>query len=151
MPGDPHGRQDLAAKQRQLVEALTGAAPAPDAFDPAQIETAATALADKRMRSARKAWPVLADVLGERFEPLFRAYAARYPSPPEGPGVDAATFLRQISAGDHLARDERYKLLPLRARRGWPIRFLIAPPSVALAVRFAGRRVRVFTLWPRSG
>jgi hypothetical protein len=137
-------RRSLAEQQKALVNALTGGAAAPDGFDHDQIETTATALAAKRLRTAQKAWPALAEALAERFEPLFRRYASEKPLADEGPHADARAFLSFVLEQEQLSDAERLRLVPLRVRSGFPIRYFIGSDGFAIAVRLWGSRVRAW-------
>jgi hypothetical protein len=86
-------RASLAEQQAQLVAALVNSgSKVPEGFDPGRVGLAARTLASKRRKSVRRAWPVLADALGERFEAFFDRFAAEHPVDPTGPAADARAF-----------------------------------------------------------
>lgn len=89
----------LAEQQAALVRALTGQGPVPLGFDADRVEVVARSLVMKRLRSVRRAWPGLARGLGDRFDPLFMAYATKVPAPPRG-GVlaDGDSFVGHLLA-----------------------------------------------------
>jgi hypothetical protein len=72
-------REDLAARQAALLEALLTDAPAPSGFDPERLRIEADVVLTKRRRLVAYLRPDLPEALGERFRPLFGAYAAEHP------------------------------------------------------------------------
>jgi hypothetical protein len=97
MPVDTRVR--LAQEQAALVAALAGYAAPPSGFDADRIHAAAVALASKRRRSVARAWPGLAELLGDRFAERFEAYAESFPLPRVGgPLADGRAFVRWLSA-----------------------------------------------------
>ncbi|MGW4486124.1 hypothetical protein ACWEOE_20060 [Amycolatopsis sp. NPDC004368] len=72
-------REDLAARQAALLDALlTGAAP-PPGFTPERLRLEADVLLTKRRRLVAYLRPDLEEALGERFSTLFGAYAVEQP------------------------------------------------------------------------
>ena len=131
----------LGQQQKALLDALTRQLDTPGGFERDEIETASAALAKKRLRTAQKSWPALADVLGERFEPLFERYAQSTPLTDADPLADARRFLRFVLRQGNLSRELRLALLPLRAQSGWPIRCVLGRAGVSMAIRWWRGRV----------
>jgi hypothetical protein len=74
-------REELAARQREVVRALlTGGSP-PTGFDPDRVAAEARALLSKRRSAAAKLRPDLVERLGAEFRPLFDAWAVDHPKP----------------------------------------------------------------------
>ncbi|MET8529790.1 hypothetical protein [Micromonospora sp. NPDC005172] len=109
-------RDDLAARQAELVAALVAGGPPPAGFAAGPLAAARAALLGKRAGEVARHWPLLAARLGAAWLSTFAAWAADRPT---------AGSLRD---GWDLARDLRH--------RG------TLPPSGAdeLAVREAGLR-----------
>jgi hypothetical protein len=102
----------LAARQAELVSALTGAGPAPASFDADRVAAAAEALGRKRARAAARAWPTLAAALGDRFAELFADYARTAPLPRRGgPLADGRAFVRRLTAASRLPDEARLQVL----------------------------------------
>ncbi|MFF0144196.1 hypothetical protein ATK36_0072 [Amycolatopsis sulphurea] len=101
-------REELAARQAELLEALLSDGAAPSGFDAKRLRVEADVLRDKRRRLVAYLRPDLPEALGERFAPLFDAYATEHPKTTEvrtGQYADAfATWL--ISRGE-LAKPRR--------------------------------------------
>lgn len=138
-------RNDLAAQQSRLVEALTTGAHPPAGFDAVQLETAAKALGAKRARCAAKAWPRLAESLGDRFGKLFAAYASESSLPTGAePRNDGRAFGRWLARREFLPEAGRIELAVGAASRGFPLRVTILrrPLRIVVLWRFA-QRVRV--------
>ncbi|MEV6898100.1 hypothetical protein [Amycolatopsis sp. NPDC051372] len=72
-------REELAARQAALLDALLTGAPPPPGFAPDRLCVEADVLLTKRRRLMAYLHPDLAESLGERFGPLFAAYAAAHP------------------------------------------------------------------------
>ncbi|MEU4668507.1 hypothetical protein AB0F91_11135 [Amycolatopsis sp. NPDC023774] len=72
-------REELAARQAALLDALLTGAPPPPGFAPERLRVEADVLLAKRRRLMAYLRPNLAESLGERFAPLFDAYAATHP------------------------------------------------------------------------
>lgn len=66
----------LAARQAQLIAALTAGAPVPPGFDAQLVDAARAALLDKRAREVARHWPMLAAGLGPAWLPTLRRWAA---------------------------------------------------------------------------
>jgi hypothetical protein len=146
---NPEAYRNLAAQQAELVAALSGAGPPAAGFDPERLEASAASLLTKRIRSAARAWPVLADSLGAEFDGKFRTFAAANPLPRDGsPFVDGFHFARDLSARGELPDEARLELLAmelshvpssggLRPRRGPAFRVarMGRPARLVLACR----------------
>jgi hypothetical protein len=153
-------RERLASLQAELVSALTGRTGPPEGFDPDRLGAAARSLSRKRARSVARAWPSLADALGEDFEPCFAAYIAEAPLPRRGgPLADGRNFARFLARRgilpdaarlEVLSVDLRYASRPmgLVPRRGpaLAVALLGHPRRLILAVRWPGRRIRRATI-----
>ena len=74
-------RDDLAARQRALVRALLADGPVPEGFDAHRVGVEAAALRSKRRSIASGLRPDLADLLEDRFRPLFDEWARDHPKP----------------------------------------------------------------------
>ena len=99
-------RARLAARQAELVAALVGQGAAPPGFDAQRVQSAATALAIKRLRGVLRAWPTLAAALGNRFAERFHEYAKIHPLPlTGGPLMDGRMFVRHLSAMESIPND----------------------------------------------
>ncbi|WP_216205591.1 hypothetical protein [Amycolatopsis aidingensis] len=72
-------RQRLARQQAQLLRALLAGERPPPGFPAERLRTEAAALRAKRRRITEALRPDLAERLGERYRPLFEAYAAAHP------------------------------------------------------------------------
>jgi hypothetical protein len=139
---------NLAARQAELVEALTAGRPVPDGFDVFRFEAARSALLRKRAGEVCRHWPMLAAAFGERWKPEFAGWAAGRPT--QGSLRDGWDFARHLLARDALppiAAEElaereaawRYDgAAPPKPRRGPAIR----SAAGAVAMQIAGR-VRV--------
>jgi hypothetical protein len=149
----------LRGQQAQLVAALMQHHPAPGGFDEASLQVAAESLARKRLRSVRRAWPVLVEVLGDRFEERFSAYGQQTNLPAHGgPLADARAFVRWLAKHEEIpptlereatALDLRYKtvaggLVPRRGP-GLLLRWLRSSGSLVIGVKLPG--VRVLGMW----
>lgn len=110
-------RADLAARQAELVAALTGHGDVPTGFDRVRVEAAAASLARKRRRSVARAWPGMAEALGERFAELFDAYAAQSPLPLQGgPLADGRAFAHWLTAAGQLPEAGKLEALAVDLR-----------------------------------
>ncbi len=69
---------DLAARQAELVAALTAGAPVPPGFDARLVEAARAALMRKRAGAVARHWPQLAAM--PRWQTHFAQWAARRPT-----------------------------------------------------------------------
>ena len=72
-------RERLAARQAELLNALLANGPAPAGFDEQRLGVERRALLSKRRGIVRMLGPAVADELGDRFRPLFDAYAVEHP------------------------------------------------------------------------
>lgn len=143
MPAD---RDAVAARQSELLRALLRGDDFPAGFDERMAGAASLALRRKRARAVARTLPALAHSLGERFERLFLAYAARTPSP-ERPGglADGLRFARTLPADVDLPDAARTELLLRRAQRrvflgaarlrGFRVLIVLRLPLVGLHVR----------------
>ncbi|BFU45871.1 hypothetical protein [Krasilnikovia sp. MM14-A1004] len=86
----------LAARQAELVAALTGGAPVPVGFDARLVEAARVALLRKRAGEVARQWPLLAAALGERWPGEFARWAAARPT--QGSLRDGWDLARQLAA-----------------------------------------------------
>ncbi|HEX5588562.1 MAG TPA: DUF692 domain-containing protein [Acidimicrobiia bacterium] len=114
-------RVPLRRAQSALVAALVSDAPVPPGFRADRVRAAAHALARKRSREARAAWPALAAQFGSSFDERFARWAATAPGG-RGGHDDALRFARA------LPRAERRQLPPdisdavrARWRRAWSV------------------------------
>jgi hypothetical protein len=150
-------RSRLAARQAELVRALTGQGEPPAGFDPARLLAAARSLARKRMREVARAWPALSGSLGDTFAARFRDFAAVTPSPTEGgPLADGRAFVRTLAAGEWtdaarlevLAVDLHWRSCPrgLSPRRGPFLTAARLRQARRLVVALRLSRTRVHTL-----
>ncbi len=103
-------RAVLAARQRALVRALLVDGPVPEGFDPHRVGVEAAALRSKRRSIAAGVRPDLADLLGERFRPLFDTWARDHPKPVE------LSFRADLDRFEKWLYDEGHLDRP---RRGW--------------------------------
>ncbi|RJQ85232.1 hypothetical protein [Amycolatopsis panacis] len=76
-------REELAARQAELLEALLSDGAAPSGFDAERLRVEAGALRDKRRRLVAYLRPDLPESLAERFGPLFDVYATDHPKTTE--------------------------------------------------------------------
>jgi hypothetical protein len=139
----PADRRAVAAGQAQLLCALVRGGDPPDGFDAGMAAAASLALRRKRARAVARGMPALAQALGERFEPLFEAHAARTPPPAKPGGLqDGLRFARSLPRGIELADAVRTELLLRRAQR----------PAFLGAVRLRdARRLLVVLRLPLAG
>ncbi|MFD1146316.1 hypothetical protein [Saccharothrix hoggarensis] len=72
-------RERLAAAQAELLRALLADGPVPAGFDPERVRVERRALLAKRRGIVAALRPDVAAELGDRFRPLFDAYAAGRP------------------------------------------------------------------------
>lgn len=91
---------DLAARQAELVAALTAHAGVPEGFDLHRVEAARKALLRKRAGEVARQWPMLAAGLGETWLPDFAGWAAARPT--QGSMRDGWDFARDLAAKDAL-------------------------------------------------
>lgn len=72
-------RERLAIRQAELLNALLANGPVPPGFDEQRVEVERRALLSKRRGIVRMLGPEIANELGDRFRPLFDAYAVAHP------------------------------------------------------------------------
>lgn len=152
-------RQRLAESQAELVRALWRVGEAPG-FDPVQVRRAGDALQRKRERTVSRAWPALAQALGESYSSRFRDYSAGFPLPEGGPAADGRLFARYLedrgilppeTVREVLLFDATWRLLPdgrLR-RRGAGVVIRRSTTELLLALRLGGLRRLLRLPWPR--
>ncbi|NIH88216.1 hypothetical protein [Amycolatopsis granulosa] len=101
-------RAELAARQAALLRALLAGEQAPTGFDPGRVAAEIRALRAKRGSIVADLRPDLPQALGERFRPLFDAYAAATPRT-DGIGYrqDAANFAAWLTERGELPRPRR--------------------------------------------
>ena len=106
-------RERLARRQAEFVTAMLAVdGRAPESFDPANWQVAATALATKRRRSAARAWPALVESLGDEFEQLWTGFAAAHDLPSSGgPLADGFLFAKWLMSHRPLSDKARRELL----------------------------------------
>nr|WP_026205400.1 hypothetical protein [Actinoplanes globisporus] len=139
-------RMSLAARQAELVEALTSGKPVPPGFDPDRVNAARVALLRKRAGEVARQWPMLASALGDGWKREFTAWARTRPT--QGSLRDGWDFARDLradlpaAAGEELAEREARWIYDgasaPRPRRGPAVR----SASGTVVVHIAGR-VRV--------
>lgn len=113
----PDARARLAARQAELVAALVDGAPAPEGFDEARLRHVAESLASKRSRSAARAWPRLAEELGERWRELFARHVEPTPACAEyAPLADGLALARALDATGELPRGARLETMAVELR-----------------------------------
>ncbi|GIF21345.1 hypothetical protein BJ973_005206 [Actinoplanes tereljensis] len=139
---------DLAARQAELVEALTAGKPVPAGFDGFRVEAARVALLRKRAGEVSRQWPMLAASFGERWKREFGGWAAARPT--QGSLRDGWDMARDLHsrgllhgpAAEELAEREarlRYNGNATPRPRRTPA---LRSAAGAVVVQFAGR-VRV--------
>jgi len=150
-------RDELARQQAALLAALEGDRPPPPGFDAHAVSVAGAGLADKRRRSAARAWPALARALGGDFTAAFATHVAPTPlAPSRGPLRDGLRLFRALRGDPRLDRAACAEALRvqlafretpdgLALRRGPALRLLRAPGSLWMGVRI-GRWARVVEL-----
>ena len=106
---DPSGaRERLAARQAELLNALLAGAPAPAGFDEQRVEVERRALLAKRRGIVRMLGPEVANELGDRFRPLFDAYALANPRKAGSRArEDAAAFADWVRAAGELPAERK--------------------------------------------
>ncbi|SER31370.1 hypothetical protein SAMN05216188_11042 [Lentzea xinjiangensis] len=105
-------RERLAEKQAELLHALLANGPAPAGFDEQRLGVEKRALLSKRRGIVRVLGPAVADELGDRFRPLFDAYAVEHPRRAGSRArEDAAAFAEWCRAAGELPthRKARWK------------------------------------------
>jgi hypothetical protein len=105
-------RERLAAAQAELLNALLANGPAPAGFDEQRLDVERRALLSNRRGVVRMLGPAVADELGDRFRPLFDAYALENPRRAGSRArEDAAAFAEWCRAAGELSakRKARWK------------------------------------------
>ena len=136
-------RAELARRQGELVEALTGGGEIPSTFDEGRVRLTGRTLVRKRLRAVEKVWPAVAREMGERFETWFEEYARGCEFPGDA-GQDGAGFAGFLATRGVLGDAGRIECAAWRARRGWPIRCTRVRGRFVLVVRVWGGRLRRF-------
>ncbi|MEV5302896.1 hypothetical protein [Amycolatopsis methanolica] len=98
-------RKELAARQAELLRALLAGGPPPAGFDADRVAAEVLALRAKRRSIVADLSPDLVRTLGDRFRPLFDAYAEATPRT-DGAGYrqDAANFATWLADRGELPR-----------------------------------------------
>lgn len=114
MSGNEHSaaRERLATQQAELLNALLAKGPVPPGFDEQRVDVERRALLSKRRSIVRMLGPAVADELGDRFRPLFDAYAVEHPRRSGSRArEDAAAFAEWCRAAGELPvnRKARWK------------------------------------------
>ncbi|OXM67104.1 MULTISPECIES: hypothetical protein [Amycolatopsis] len=101
-------REELAARQAELLRALLAGAEPPQGFDAGRVAAEVIALRAKRRSIVANLRPDLCHTLGDRFRPLFDAYAEATPRT-DGTGYrqDAANFAAWLTDRGALRRPRR--------------------------------------------
>lgn len=105
-------RERLAARQAELLNALLANGLAPAGFDEHRLGVERRTLLSKRRGIVRMLGPAVADELGDRFRPLFDAYAVEHPRRAGSRArEDAAAFAEWCRASGELPtkRTPRWK------------------------------------------
>ncbi|WP_367130546.1 hypothetical protein [Saccharothrix sp. HUAS TT1] len=105
-------RERLAAAQAELLRALLAGGEAPAGFDPDRFRVEKRALLNKRRGIVEALRPDVAAELGERFRPLFDAYAADHPK-------EVGTRFREDAARFAEWAVARGELAPPKKKRWW--------------------------------
>ncbi|WIX97743.1 hypothetical protein QRX60_27030 [Amycolatopsis mongoliensis] len=110
-------REQLAARQAELLHALLADGPAPAGFDAARLRVEANVLRRKHGRVLAYQRPELAEALGDRYGPLFAEFTASRPKrDTERSGAYADAFVEWLIAGGHLPKPRRGLRARLRRR-----------------------------------
>jgi hypothetical protein len=101
-------REELAARQQELVRALLAGGPVPAGFDGHRVEVEARSLRAKRRSIAAHLRPDLAEQLGAEFGALFDEWSVGHPKQ-VGTSfrADLDRFERWLYAEGHLAAPRR--------------------------------------------
>jgi hypothetical protein len=149
-------RRRLAEQQARLAAALMKPGTELPNFDRDRLAAAAQSLANKRLQSAARAWPDLANSLGEQFAGLFQEYAANHLLPQDGgPLADGRAFADYLARQQKLPDDARLEVLGvdlrfvrtargLMPRRGFALKMALQKQSprlvIALRLPWLGER-----------
>ncbi|MDT7799736.1 MAG: hypothetical protein QOI78_3169 [Actinomycetota bacterium] len=110
-------REELAARQAELLHALLADGPPPPGFDKSRLRVEANVLRRKHGRVLAYQRPELAEALGERYGPLFAEFAAGRPkSATEHSHAYADAFTEWLIESGHLPKPKRGLLSRLRRR-----------------------------------
>ncbi|MCC8249663.1 hypothetical protein [Saccharothrix luteola] len=105
-------RDRLAAAQAELLRALLADGDVPAGFDAERVRIEKRALLTKRRGIVEMLRPEVAVELGDRFRPLFDAYAKEHPK-------EVGTRFREDAARFAEWATARGELQPPRRRRWW--------------------------------
>lgn len=105
-------RDRLAAAQAELLRALLADGAVPEGFDAERVRIEKRALLGKRRGIVAMLQPEVAAELGDRFRPLFDAYAAGHPK-------EVGTRFREDAARFAEWAVARGELAPPKRRRWW--------------------------------
>ncbi|GAB2907015.1 hypothetical protein GCM10022245_48340 [Streptomyces mayteni] len=94
-------RRRLAARQEELLVALTAGGPVPEGFDAVRLRVQRDALAAKRAGVLARVAPELPEILGEGYRPAVLAYVRTRPMT-GGYRQDAVAFARHLLADGRL-------------------------------------------------
>lgn len=133
-------RQELAARQAELVASLVAGAPGPDGFDADDLAVARRALLRKRAGEVRHGWPLLAAAYGTRWADRFAAWADG--RPPAGALRDGWDLARELAAGGALPDGAAAELAAREATTRYDGRSAPRPRRLP-AVRRVGRAVAI--------
>jgi hypothetical protein len=135
----------------------------PEGVDAAEVDRTAAALAAKRLRAVRRAWPALARDVGAQLEPRFADYARSVPVPDGGAAADGLAFAAVLGCEGHrLGGEARVEVALARARgrRSLAAVLVRRPRRLVLVVGMRRGAVRTLTLglggrrggtgWPAS-
>ncbi|HZU96554.1 MAG TPA: hypothetical protein VFF73_07685 [Planctomycetota bacterium] len=153
-------RARIAAEQTELVRALVGVAPCPQRFDAERVRVSVIQLHEKRKMALKKVWPGLGQGLGDRFAPLFDAYAKEHTHPEWGHGLaDGLAFARWLEGRHEVPNEGKLELLDvhlrtvkvggrLRPRRGlaFSAAILSGPRRIVFGIKLPGLGPLCFAL-----
>ncbi|WP_410669184.1 hypothetical protein [Amycolatopsis sp. cmx-4-68] len=110
-------REELAARQAELLHALLADGPAPPGFDASRLRVEANVLRRKHGRVLAHQRPELAEALGDRFGPLFTEFNGERPKrDTERSGAYADEFVTWLIGRGHLPKPKRGLVTRLRRR-----------------------------------
>ena len=105
-------RERLAAAQAELLRALLADGDVPEGFDAERVRVEKRALLNKRRGIVEVLRPDVAAELGDRFRPLFDAYAGSHPK-------EVGTRFREDAARFAEWATARGELTPPKRKRWW--------------------------------